>query len=287
MIEVELDIFSGRPNPRWILTPQQEDNLLARIEGEAVTLGSVDTVEEKLGYRGFILRPDGATARTLGRTLPNEFRVRSALFDEQEANTLAESWLLDTADFSQASEEVWGYVEDGIAEPVEPKLVVTSKVPSAAAVAAACTIHKTSTTNLVSWNTQPYQGVNNCYNYASNYRNGTRFAQPGVRGGQVFTALTVSSLRAAALRDGYATSCVGGTHIYVYFCIWPGVDYHWYRRTADSGTATRWCHKPGSTKATNKDNSGNWIVSPGSANRGKYTTAGGYLWGPGSSRPVS
>jgi hypothetical protein len=44
----------------------------------------------------------------------------------------------------------------------------------------------------------------------------------------------------------------------------PGHDYHWYRRDED-GT---WSHKPGSSSATNRDNSNHIIYNPETANRG-------------------
>jgi hypothetical protein len=57
-MQIEMDIFSGRPNPRWTLTKQQMaewNNLLQELpEGEA-------NVESPpgLGYRGFIVAPVG------------------------------------------------------------------------------------------------------------------------------------------------------------------------------------------------------------------------------------
>lgn len=59
-MQIELDIFSGRPNPRWTLTKQQMidwNHLLQELpEGEA-------NVESPpgLGYRGFIVAPVDAS----------------------------------------------------------------------------------------------------------------------------------------------------------------------------------------------------------------------------------
>ncbi len=49
--------------------------------------------------------------------------------------------------------------------------------------------------------------------------------------------------------------------------IWPGVDFHWYRK----GRNGYWSHKPGGTPATNIDNSGHFIPDPRTADRGGYT----------------
>jgi len=55
-MQVELDIFSGRPNPQWTLTPQQSDEwdrLLQELpEGRAD-----GEPPPGLGYRGFIVNP--------------------------------------------------------------------------------------------------------------------------------------------------------------------------------------------------------------------------------------
>jgi len=52
-MKVELDAFSGRPNPSWTLSPEDAEELTKRLQG----LRSVDQapVEPGLGYRGFVL----------------------------------------------------------------------------------------------------------------------------------------------------------------------------------------------------------------------------------------
>lgn len=123
------------------------------------------------------------------------------------------------------------------------------------------------------------QRNNNCYNYSNNRRTDT-FAQPGRASGRQYTQITVADVSAAAARDGLepttasAISPTGKTKIAL--VIWPGVDYHWYRRDSDG----RWTHKPGSTAATNVDNSGAVIWNPETANRGSYTQFGGYFFTP-------
>ena len=52
MFYVELDVFSGRPNPRWPLTPEEAEDLSARISRLAPVSGTRD-VPTGLGYRGF------------------------------------------------------------------------------------------------------------------------------------------------------------------------------------------------------------------------------------------
>jgi hypothetical protein len=59
-LKVELDVFSGIPNPTWTLSPAQASDLADRIS-------RLDPAEaagqrpENLGYRGFIVQTTGAS----------------------------------------------------------------------------------------------------------------------------------------------------------------------------------------------------------------------------------
>ena len=52
--EVELDIFSGMPNPRWILTKVETDSFVKQVAALPRTLAS--KLSGNLGYRGFIVQ---------------------------------------------------------------------------------------------------------------------------------------------------------------------------------------------------------------------------------------
>jgi hypothetical protein len=56
-VTVELDVYSGRPNPTWILSTQEIPELAHRLLG----LSSLPTVPSvgNLGYRGFLLHNPG------------------------------------------------------------------------------------------------------------------------------------------------------------------------------------------------------------------------------------
>lgn len=115
---------------------------------------------------------------------------------------------------------------------------------------------------------------NNCYNYSNNKRTDT-FAQPGRRAGAMYTSLSCASVRPAAVADGVielpaSGNC--GSEDKLALVVAPGWDYHWYRQDTNG----MWTHKPGGTRATNLDNSGNVINNPESANRGPYTQFCGY-----------
>lgn len=70
-IEVELDIFSGRENPRWQLAPEMTSKLVDLLLADEVR-SSVPTpaAAPGLGYRGFLVRVRSATLK-----LPPELRV--------------------------------------------------------------------------------------------------------------------------------------------------------------------------------------------------------------------
>ena len=58
MLEVELDIFSGMPNPTWVLSKRQEATLVDLLDAEPSQISSVTAMERRfgLGYRGLIVR---------------------------------------------------------------------------------------------------------------------------------------------------------------------------------------------------------------------------------------
>ncbi|HTM46753.1 MAG TPA: hypothetical protein VL137_17480 [Polyangiaceae bacterium] len=54
-VEVELNVFSGDPNPRWLLGKIATDRLLARLPKEDRPVPAIPS-----GYRGFIIRIESA-----------------------------------------------------------------------------------------------------------------------------------------------------------------------------------------------------------------------------------
>lgn len=130
--------------------------------------------------------------------------------------------------------------------------------------------------DLDNWNGS-FQGLNNCYNYSTNYRTDT-FAQPGKASNNQYTSLSSCnpsgqvSTKAGAMSDGLIdlptnnNTCPSKGHL-VALVNWPNGDYHWYRK----GSNGKWSHKPGSTAATILDNSGMPITDPRTADRGNYT----------------
>lgn len=66
---VELDVFSGQPNPRWSLTAE-ESTMLDQLVAQLPT-GSQQSLPNSLGYRGFIV--------TVANTVEPLFRVHGSL----------------------------------------------------------------------------------------------------------------------------------------------------------------------------------------------------------------
>jgi hypothetical protein len=135
------------------------------------------------------------------------------------------------------------------------------------------------------WNDPAFIAVNNCYAYATNKR--AKYAdkpQPGIASGAIYSSTTGAAVATAARNDGAhdANVCFPDTekprHL-VALVIWPGMDYHWYRKHPDC-----WGHKPGSTPAKNIDDSGKIILDPSTCNRGPYTIFHGYMLIPNSQK---
>ncbi len=53
-IDVGLDVFSGMPNPSWILTASESERFLKQVA--TLPLASVGELSGRLGYRGFVVR---------------------------------------------------------------------------------------------------------------------------------------------------------------------------------------------------------------------------------------
>lgn len=132
------------------------------------------------------------------------------------------------------------------------------------------------------------QRNNNCYNYANDEITMT-FAQPGrAHGCYPWSLRDCVGVHDGAQCDGLITlssgddPCPGNMHR-VYLVVWPNNDYHWYRQDAPDGM---WSHKPGGTRATNRDNSGHLIYSPETADTGPYTIHCGYMCACGDNADI-
>lgn len=289
-MKVTLEVFSGRENPTWYLDEKEAKSLLERVANKSV-LRDVDH-QSQLGFSGFKLEatsddqlPDGIQESFyIGKDLATGVAApagnRPMLSRAEASETF--NFLLSKAQ-GAVDEKVLEYLKNDIqqhekgiekaseaqpAEDTELKSIIT-KAP--------CIIANTAY-NPAFWNTAATQPKNNCYNYAMNFRSNT-FAQPGRKTGHMYTAFNCANVGNAATSDGCKTTCSGSSKL-VALVIWPGVDFHWYRRHSEGF----WGHKPGSTQARNWDNSNKkidgTILTPANCNRGNYTQFCGYRFSP-------
>jgi hypothetical protein len=287
MLKVTGDVFSGRPNPTWLVDAQEAEAVLRELalnrdSWVAQELGA----EAGLGYRGLIIELQSDTlSEEFG--LPPSFRINTGQASaEQKGQEIAERLIrgmLDQTSITEASTDgdVQQFLLDNIATPAvrvgpgtaadpEPELEGISEEVT-------CFI-ELGRFNPAFWNDPYVQPRNNCYNYASNRRTDT-FAQPGRACGNMYRALTCDEVRRGALCDGARVrfDCVPDAERPRWFMalvVAPNFDYHWYRKQLEG----YWGHKPGSTAAKNTDNSGNVIWNPETANRGPYTEFCGYFY---------
>ncbi len=293
MLSVELDIFSGMPNPTWILSPQEEKQLLDRIMANPQIMQPPfpkKTID--LGYRGMIIElvkeDDGVWSKArrqslknkaaYGAPLPSAFRIHGTTVGLGD-NT--EKWLAETSE--KATSEVEDFLKSFTQEP-GPDINTTPADKTAPQDGVddatdkgsyrGCGANYYTGTNFSFWN-GAYKTNNNCYNFAANYRNtygnGNR-ATPGRRGGQPFTqftpSFTRSNLISALLRDGWRNACAGSRNLTIALVVMPrgptGPDFHFYRKVTGSGI---WGHKPGLTPAKATDSSGKVITNPYTCDR--------------------
>jgi hypothetical protein len=314
MLEAEIDVFSGMPNPIFQLSGREEQELVDRITAEPEQMSSVTGSTENLGlgYRGVIVRqiktdtgawskarvpeefiiPSEITARP--GALPVEYRLGVNPGREESAA----EWLLAISERKRLaiSDDVREVLEGGVQtfpatreteeQPPEGDFEVDeSKGPELAPQGAtwwACNSPYYSA-NASLFNRPEYVTRNNCYCFGSNHLANVRFALPGRRGGRPSVPPSpqcgnvIDGLRA----DGWIDSCQVNT-LTIALVIWPGQDYHFYR-VVTSGPDWWWGHKPGGTPAAYTERHGSnralkQPLSPINCNRGPYIHFCGYFY---------
>jgi hypothetical protein len=63
-MEIELDAFSGRPNPKWAASPERAASISRGLS--SLPDAPARPEPDHLGYRGFIIRQGGMHARVYG-----------------------------------------------------------------------------------------------------------------------------------------------------------------------------------------------------------------------------
>ena len=276
---VEMDIYSGLPNPEWELSEGEERNLQELIERfKKPTLSVPPGVLPRLGYRGFIIK--NSPGRSEGGITST---IRDGVLDLKESsfNFVAddrdlELFLLETVKV-ELPDVVTRHVAIQIAEPLH-----TEEFLRRVERAGPCLPTNAADSPAYSpglWNNNANTRYkNNCYNYANDQITNT-FAQPGFAHGVNAGVPRCTRYRNAAQADGlitapdFTTSLDEGDGWYVALVIWPGADMHWYRQDSNGC----WSHKIGSSHATRYDHSGDRISDPETCDRGDYTNFCGFM----------
>jgi len=283
-MELTFDVFSGRTNPSWRLPPiisRQVFDLINDI-GFLRHLTSAE-FPVRLGYRGLqiVLPPEIVVKYRVPSwlSLPADACDHLPLFKELLAIARIMGFIgLD--EFLRLARLIIELLE---------KRVSSSAPPSASApprpAAGPCPFEMLPF-DPAPWNDPAYKPTNNCYAYASNKRAlYPSKPQPGTATGTTCAfPPTGPDVRAAAKRDGAhdVGDCFPDSEaprLLVALVIWPGEDYHWYRKHPDC-----WGHKPGATDARNFDDSHVMITNPETCNRGPYTEFHGYMLMPKSQK---
>jgi hypothetical protein len=302
-LRITVDIFSGRPNPSWVLEDaDQVAELLERFEAAPAAFTEPGSVPSKLGLRAVRVErlsdhPDDAAQAP---SLPDLLIVAPATrADTAAAAQLAEDLVktapashpLATADApQQLTQELQDHIIGEIRRwPTAPGGEQQRSsgsgpgpiAPGAGGLGDIVCPYDTAAFAPGDWNDPVHILRNNCYNYASNLRNDT-FAQPGhAHGYTIPVTCTGPDVATGALRDGYRAdgTCqpATATNRWVVAMVtgtFPDGtrDFHWYRRQTEGF----WGHKPGESAAVNLDNSGRVITDPETCDRGFYTEWNGY-----------
>jgi hypothetical protein len=108
-IDVELDIFSGRPNPKWTLSPAQEAEWLARSSSLPADSSQTGSEPPGLGYRGLVLHGPYDALSGYEQMAPAACAYPVRVYGEtvscadcryRDPGRQLESWLLATAEES-------------------------------------------------------------------------------------------------------------------------------------------------------------------------------------------
>jgi hypothetical protein len=310
MLEVELDIFSGMPNPTWVLSKRQEAKLYELLRAEPDQISRVTALDKRfgLGYRGLIVRriktDDGVWDKAMSARrvpFPNEFRLGL----KKAKRDSAADWLVTTANRQGARlvDEVQEVVSRGVTHvpalrgPREPTDTVDRKRVEEAEIAVDMPYNRRAKHHETWWacgsnyfsanasffNDPAHVTRNNCYCFASNHLADVRYALPGRRGGHPATSITCGGVISGLRADGWNDGCQP-TGLTIVMVIWPNVDYHFYRLVT-GGPYWWWGHKPGGTPARYTDDCGHGIYqyqgkgyAPNNICRGSYSDFCGYFY---------
>ena len=314
MLRITVDVFSGRPDPSWIITDEAEARAILRdLLKDRQLLSDGAAPDASLGLRGLRIEPlsdelafdfdlSAATYLRTGPQVSGRAReIAERLIglmgrDEAPPGAPEDAVPLDAGLQAFLTEQLERVSRTSRADVVEAPTAAPAP-PAEERAAVTCTI-ELGAFNPGFWNNDPnVMQHNNCYHYASNKRRDSfrvkpGGGQPGAGCGHMYTAITCPDVTRAALCDGlhHRFDCFpdGEKPRYlVALVVAPGPgfnDFHWYRKQKEGF----WGHKPGSTAARNYDNRGpgHVVMDPQTCDRGPYTQFCGFFYTCRSQRIV-
>lgn len=297
MLQVTIDMFSGRPNPAWFVVDDDfVRELLEPLSSTPPLLAEPGTGFDGLGFREVQVTLLDDDRRVKG--IPRRFALASTAAEDLAGSGELARRLIESmerfSDLRLPSHEITpltARIRDLALEQLDrfldspPKWRRPKSKPQRANPRITTTVDKQcdcryeiSQYNPAFWNIPAAVSANNCYNYARNWRTDT-FAQPGRAHGAQTDVMSCPTVTVAAEADGLVPrcDCLADSEFPrrpMALVVAPGDDYHWYREQREGFRG----HKPGHTEARNWDNSGALVTSPESADRGPYSDFCGYFY---------
>jgi len=119
MFNITLDVFSGRPNPTWVLTKEQGLFFLNNVSQIKPTTENLQNYPEKiLGYRGFIVDEKGDKGLPLKRFEIYNGAIKAFSNDSyyilKDKDFRLEKWLLQTG-YNHIDNDTFNFVKEDIA----------------------------------------------------------------------------------------------------------------------------------------------------------------------------
>jgi hypothetical protein len=290
-------MFSGRPDPEWIITDADEaEDIVGSVAEARGAAARPGTGYLDLGFREVrVTRLSDDPLRN--RRGPRDFALASVAAEDFEASGELARRVIETMTryqdvqlVSHTLTPITRELRDLILERLEryladPPRITKFKWPPYNPLRTTISDeqckkceYEVSQFNPAFWNAPSVQPHNNCYNYGRNWRTDT-FAQPGRAHGAQTSTMACGTVTTAAMADGLVKRCdclpiSEWPRRLMALVIDPGWDYHWYRHQRGGF----WGHKPGGTAARNTDNSGVVIANPETCDRGGYTDFCGYFY---------
>mmetsp|Transcript_51224 Transcript_51224/g.128532 ORF Transcript_51224/g.128532 Transcript_51224/m.128532 type:complete len:370 (+) Transcript_51224:537-1646(+) len=308
-VEVDMIVFSGKPNPALELTVSEFDsfNIVFLESLQQATYPTHRTV----GYRGFIVRRTNVNKNEYQLVRGNNALelYLASLFQSTVEPSVYSHTLASIADLDRNTTDTSLFDCAYRREACGPSSAITAfrccrmnvcaclkgqeectcfnDIPQPVASDERCNGTVVTSNNPLGDPTPSCirysNNLNNCYNYAACVFT-FNYSQPGKGSGSKYSDLLCTSLRSAAVRDGMRFVGISEEDamrqaserpglVLTALLIWPGSDFLFLRRNKDGYYA----YKAGISIPTNIDNNGRIIEFVEAANLAPYSVSCGFF----------